>query len=119
MLVADDVDGADLGLVALVDLEHQVDAVLVELDDLGFDRRGEAALALVQFDDPVDVGADLRAGEDLARGKPDLGLDLVVLDPLVALKDDAVDDRILAHLDDQIAPVSAPVMTTSANNSVA
>ena len=37
MLVADDVDRADLGEVALVDLEHDVDAVLVELDDLGLD----------------------------------------------------------------------------------
>ena len=37
-LVADDVDRADLGLVALGDFEHQVDAVLVELDDLRFDR---------------------------------------------------------------------------------
>ena len=107
LVVADDVDRADLGLVALGDLEHQVDAVLVELDDLGFDRGGEAALALVQFDDPVDVGADLRTGEDLARGKPDLGLDLVVLDPLVALQHDAVDDRIFAHLDDDRAGVGA------------
>ena len=36
-LVADDVDPADLRLVAFVDLEDQVDAVLVELDDLGLD----------------------------------------------------------------------------------
>ena len=107
MLVADDVDGADLGGRALDDFEHQVDAVLVELDDLGLDRGGEAPAALVQFDDPVDVAANLGAGEDLARGKPDLGLDLVVLDALVAFKDDAVDDRIFLDLDDQLAGVGA------------
>ena len=69
--------------------------------------RGEAALAPVQLDDPVDVGADLGAGEDLARRELDLGQDLVVLDPLVALKDDAVDDRVFADRDHQIAGVGA------------
>ena len=33
----------------------------------------------------------------------DLGEDLVVLDPLVALQDDAVDDRVLADRDDEVA----------------
>ena len=37
LLVADDVDLADLRLRPLVDLEHDVDAVLVELDDLRLD----------------------------------------------------------------------------------
>ena len=103
MLVADDVDRADLGEVALVDLEHDVDAVLVELDDLGLDARGEAALAAIQLEDPVDVGARRRAGEDLPRRELDLRRDLVVLEALVALEDDAVDDRIFAHVDDQVA----------------
>ena len=40
----------------------------------GSTRRGEAALALVQLDDPVDVGADLRAGEDLPRRELDFRL---------------------------------------------
>ena len=44
---------------------------------------------------------------DLARSKLDLRRDLVVLDPLVALKDDAVDDRVLAHRNDQVAGVGA------------
>ena len=72
LLVADDVDRPDLGQVAFVDFEHDVDAVLVELDDLGLDARGEAALAAIKLEDPVDVGARGRAGEDLARRELDL-----------------------------------------------
>ena len=55
----------------LVDLEHDVDAVLVELDDLRLDAGGVAALAAIELDDPGDVGAGARAGEDLARREPD------------------------------------------------
>ena len=73
LLVAEDVDRADLGEVAFVDFEHDVDAVLVELDDLRLDARGEAALAAIELEDPVDVGANRRAGEDLARRELDLG----------------------------------------------
>jgi hypothetical protein len=95
----EDVDLPDLGLVALLDLEHDVDAVLVELDDLRLDIGREAALAAIELDDPRDVRARLGPGEDLARRQPDLRRDLVVLDPLVAFKDDAVDDGVLANLD--------------------
>ena len=105
MLGADDIDRADLGLVALVDFEHQVDAVLVELDNLGFDRRGEAALPLVELDNPIDVGANFGASEDLARRELDFGRDLVRLQSLVALEHDAVDDRIFAHGDDEVASI--------------
>ena len=107
MRVAEDVDRADLGEVAFVDLEHDIDAVLVELDDLGLDARREAALAAIEFEDPVDVGANRAAGEDLPRRELDLRRDLVVLEALVALKDDAVDDRVFAHVDDQVAGLGA------------
>ena len=102
-LVADDVDAANLGLVALVDLENEIDAILLKVDDLRFDPRSEAALALVKLDNALDVRADLGAGKDLARLQLDLRDDLVVLDALVTLQDDAVDDRILSHGDDDIA----------------
>src|SRR5204863_3040736 len=82
---------------------HHVDAILVELDDLRFDTRGESALAAVQLEDPIDVGANRASGEDLARRQLDLWRDLVVLEALVALKNDAVDDRIFADVDDQLA----------------
>ena len=45
-----------------IDFEHDIDAVLVELDDLGLDPRGEAALAAIEFEDPVDVRARPRSG---------------------------------------------------------
>jgi hypothetical protein len=106
-VVADDVDLADLRLRPLGDLEDDVDAVLLELDDLRLDPGGEAALAAVELDDPGDVGARLGAGEDLARRELDLGVDLLVLEPLVALEDDAVDDRVLADLDDDVAGIAA------------
>ena len=92
---------------ALVDFKDQIDAVLVELDGFRLDRGGEAAAALVQLDDPVDVAANLGTGENLPRGEPDFGLDLVVLDALVALEHDAVDDRILANRDGQVAGLGA------------
>src|SRR6185503_12852893 len=101
MLVADDVDAAHARPRPFVDLEDDVDAILVELDDLRLDAGAVAALAAVELDDPGNVGAGARAGEDLARRKPDLRRDLVVLDAPVALQDDAVDHRILADLDDQ------------------
>src|SRR3546814_10220509 len=65
------------------------------------------ALAALQLDDAGDVGADLGTGEDLARGEANFRRDLVVLEPLIALQDDAVDDRVLADLDRERALVVA------------
>ena len=107
MRVAQDVDRPDLGEVALVDLEHHVDAVLVELDDLGIDPRGESALSAIKFEDAVDIGANRAAREDLPRRELDLRRDLVVLEALVALEDDAVDDGVLADVDDEVARLGA------------
>src|SRR5690606_16831443 len=97
------VDLADTRLRTLVDDEDDVDAVLVELDDLRIDAGGVAALAAIEFDDPGNVRAGARSGEDLARRQPDFRHDLVVLDAAIAFEDDPVDDRILAHLDDDVA----------------
>src|SRR3546814_2595132 len=106
-LVAEDVDLADFGTRTLIDLEDEVDAVLVEFDDLGLDGGRKPALAAIQLDDAGDVGADLGTGEDLARGEANFRRDLVVLEPLIALQDDAVDDRVLADLDRERALVVA------------
>jgi len=44
LVIADDVDAADPGFRSFVDLEDDVDAILVELDDLRFDAlRTEAS----------------------------------------------------------------------------
>ena len=101
LLVAEDADLANLRLRSFVDFEHDIDAVLVERHHLGLDGRSEAALTLVQLDDAGDVGADFRAGEDLARRELDLGPDLVFLQALVALQDHAVDHRVFGDLDRQ------------------
>src|SRR3546814_16580049 len=77
---------ADLRFRPLVDFEHDIDAVLVERDHLGLDRRGEAALPLVELDNARDVGADFRSRVDLARRHLDLGTDLVLLKALVAFQ---------------------------------
>jgi hypothetical protein len=106
--VADDVDLADLRLGAFIDFEDQVDAVLVELDDLRLDARGESALAAIELEDAIDVGTNGAAGEDLPRRELDLRRDFVVLEALVPLQDDAVDDRVLANVDDEVASLGAP-----------
>ncbi len=105
LVIADDVDLADLRLGAFRDFKDDIDTVLVELHHLGLDRGREAALAAIEFDDAGNVGANLRPGVDLARRKLDLRPDLVLLQPLVAFQHDAVDDRIFLHLDGQRAIV--------------
>src|SRR5579864_1762789 len=90
-----------------MDFEDHIDAVLVELDDLGVDPGRKAALAAVKLEDPVDVGAGRGAGKDLTRSFLDLRGDLVLLEALVALKDNAVDDRVLANVDDEVAGLGA------------
>ena len=106
-LVPDDVDLAHLGFAAFADLENDIDAILLKLDHLGFDLGGIAALALVQLDDAGDIGAHLGPGENLARRQLDLRQDLVILDPLVAFKDDPVDDRVFLHIDHHSAIIFA------------
>src|SRR3546814_12946594 len=92
---------ADLRFRPLVDFEHDIDAVLVERDHLGLDRRGEAALPLVELDNARGVGADFRSRVDLARRHLDLGTDLVFLKALVAFQEHAVDHRVSGDLDRQ------------------
>ena len=92
--VADEIDGPDLGGRALVDLEHHVDAVVVEIDDLGIDLGGIEALAPVEVEDALDVG--LHAGARIDRAGLELNLrsQRVVLDLPIPLERDAGDDRV-------------------------
>src|SRR5262249_30059749 len=64
---ADEVDGLDTGRGALIDLEHQIDPVLCELDHLGINRRGEAAVAPIEIKDALHIPLHLGSGEDRAR----------------------------------------------------
>ena len=107
LAVADEIDALDQGRRTFGDLEHQVDAVLLQLDDLRLDGGGEAAVAAIQFEDALDVVLDLGAGVDHARPQLRLGLHLLVLEALVTLEGDAVDDGVLDDPHDQIGSVPA------------
>jgi hypothetical protein len=79
--VADEVDGLNFGGRAFVDLEHQIDAVLVQLNDLCVDRRGKSALTAIEFEYALKVALHLGAGKDHPRPQLDLGLEDLVIDP--------------------------------------
>src|SRR5262249_38174638 len=99
--VADEVDRPDAGFYALGDFEDEVDAVAGELDDFGVNADVEAAAAAVEFDNARSVGLHDGARERAALFRLDFGLELFVLDLLVALEGDAVDDRIFDDGDGQ------------------
>ena len=102
-VVADEDDLLDAGLLAFVDLEHEIDAVVRQLDDLRLDADVEAAVAPVDFDDALHVGLHRRARERAARLGLHFAGELVVLELLVALEGHPVDDRVFDHRDDQPA----------------
>src|SRR3546814_16983964 len=58
-------DAADTGERTFIDLEDQVDAVLLELDNLRLDRCGKAAGPPVDLLDALGIGLHLGAGIDL------------------------------------------------------
>ena len=103
--------------VALVDLEDDVDAVLVEADDLRLDASHRSGRAGIEIQDALPVGLRQRRGEDGARAQLQLGPQLLVGDLVVALEGDPVDDRVLDHLHDQRVALAARL--TSWNRPVA
>src|SRR4029450_20870 len=100
-LIADELDEPDAGLYALGNLEHEIDAVVRQLDDLRLDANVETSAAAVHFDDAGGVGLHDGTRERAAFLRLDFRLELLVLDLLVALESDAVDDRIFRDRDDQ------------------
>jgi hypothetical protein len=102
-VVADESDGLDPGLFALIDLEHQIDAVVRPIDDLGHHRNVETAVALINLENALHVGLDRGARQCTTV----LGLDflqqLLVLEPMIAFKGNLVDHRRLDHGDNQLA----------------
>src|SRR6185437_7906696 len=107
LVVADKGDAAHAGHRPLVDLEHQVDAVLLERDDLGIDGSGEAAVAAVEVEDALDVALHLGARIDDTRLELHLGVERLIAELVVTLERDAVDDRILDHPHDECVTVAA------------
>ena len=100
---ADEADVLDAGLFAFLDLEHEIDAVVRQLDDLGIDRDVETAAAMIDFDDALHVGLHRRPRQRAARLRLNFRRELVVLGLLVALEGDPVDDRVFDHRDDDPA----------------
>ena len=101
LIIADEVDAPNFRARALIDLEDQVDAILIELDDLGIDRRAEAAVPAIQLLNTLDVVLDPGPGVDHAGPQLQLALELVFLELAVTLEGDPVDDRVLGDLDHQ------------------
>ena len=87
---------------ALVDLEHEVHAVLLELDDLGIDGCRVTALALVDVEDALDVRLHAGAREHRARLQLHLVAQGIGIDLAVTLERDLVDHRILDDGDHHI-----------------
>ena len=101
--VADEDDLLDAGLLAFLDLEHEIDAIVRKLDDLRLDADVEAAVAPIDFDDALHVGLHGRPRQRAAGLRLHFVGELVVLELAIALEGDPVDDRIFDHGDDQPA----------------
>ena len=106
-LIADEHDPRHLGERPFVDLEHQVDPVLRQLDHLGLDGRREPAVAPVELEDAADRVLHARARIDHARPQLQLGLECLVVQAPVSLERDPVDDRVLDHRHDQPIALAA------------
>ena len=102
-VLADEADFLHAGLLAFVDFEHEIDAIVRQFDDLRLDPHVEAAVAVIDFDDALHVGLHGRPRQRAARLRLHFGLELLVLGLLVAFEGDAIDDRVFDHGDDQPA----------------
>ena len=85
----------------------------------GSTRGGEFAVAAIDFDDALDVGLDLGAGEDRARLDLDFLGEVLVGNLAVALEHHLVDDRIFGHMDGQGAGGGSNLVVTLENSPVA
>src|SRR5215468_4725894 len=99
--MAEELDALYAGLYALSDFEDEVDAIAGELDDFGVYADVEAAAAAIDLDDARGVGLHDGTRERTALLRLDFGLELIVLDLLVALEGNAVDDRVFDDRDGQ------------------
>src|SRR5262249_55002152 len=101
--VADKLDGPDIGARTLVDLEHQIDAAVGQVDDDRIDADVIAAAASIDLDDALDIGLNHRPRKRAPLARLNLKLELIVLDPGIPFKRDAIDDRIFSHPHDDAA----------------
>lgn len=99
-LVADEGNLLDSGPRSFRDLEHQIDAVLLKLDDLRLHLGGETAAAAVDLQQALDIFLNPRAGIDTARSKLYLAAQILVVEDVVTLEVDTVDHGVFYHLHD-------------------
>ena len=100
-LVADEVDGPDFGAAAFVDVVHDVDAILAEIDRAGRDHGVVASDAGIGGANCLGVRLELVGGERAARLQLHGGGELGILELAVALKQNLVDDLVFRDLDDE------------------
>src|SRR6185437_6433041 len=93
-VIADEIDAFDFRRVALGDLEHEIHAVLFELDDLRLDVGGKTALAAVDVENALHIGLGLGARKDRSRLELHFSDQRSGVDLAVALEGDLSDDRI-------------------------
>ncbi len=105
--IPDDVDLLNLGFGTFIDLKHDINPVLVQLNHLGFDAGSKTALALVQLDNASHIGPHFRAREYLTRSQPDFRPDGIILDPFIAFQQNPVDHRVLDNINDDGAGIIA------------
>jgi hypothetical protein len=108
--VADDVDLANLGAIALLDLNRDADAIVVERLDRRCHLRGVFASAVVLLGQRLRELVERRAVEGLARLQPVLRqhfLEVVVLNVLVAVERELENRGPLEHDDDERVAVAA------------
>src|SRR5262249_60660457 len=101
--VADELDASDVGAPALADLEHEIDAAVGQVDDHRIDANVITTAAPVDLDDALDVRLHDGPRECDSLARLDLELELVVLDPGIALKLNAIDHRVFGHVHDDPA----------------
>ena len=103
IVVADKVDRLDAGLRTFVDREDQIDAVVGLLDDFRRHADVVATRTAIDLGDALGVGLHHRTRKRTAGLRLHFGIELVVLDLLVALEGNATDHRVFDHADDQTA----------------
>jgi hypothetical protein len=106
-VVADKVDGAHFGARPFIDFVDDIDAIVVEIDDLRRHLGRIHALAAIDVEDPLHVGLDAGARIDAARFRLHFGAQGVVVALFVPFECDLRNDRVLHHDHDDGAALAA------------
>ena len=93
--VTNERDTADERRVALLHLEHDVDPVLVQPNDLRFDRRGKASTLGIGVKHALPVGLYQLRRVNGPGAQLQFGLELIIRQLTVTFERDPVNDRIL------------------------